>query len=180
MKERTKTSLERASDRLTNWIGSPSSIVVHTVFFVGVFALRLLDFELDSILLILTTAVSLEAIYLAIFIQMTVNRNTRSLEEVEEDIEEISEDVEDISEDIEEISEDIEELGEDVEGLGEGLEEISEDVDELTEDLDKIQAEEEADARKDTETRSSIDNIESSLQKLVAEIETLKKSIRKQ
>ncbi|MEK7616618.1 MAG: hypothetical protein AAB414_01025, partial [Patescibacteria group bacterium] len=39
------------------------------------------------------TWLSIEAIYLAIFIQMTVNRNTQSLEEVEEDIEDIQEEV---------------------------------------------------------------------------------------
>lgn len=47
----------------------------------------------DKVLLILTTAVSLEAIYLAIFIQMTVNRTTTSLAGVEKDIGDIQEDV---------------------------------------------------------------------------------------
>ena len=58
------------------------------------------------ILLILTTIVSLEAIYLAIFIQMTVNRQAESLAEVEEDLEDIEEDIEDISQDIDEIQQD--------------------------------------------------------------------------
>lgn len=59
----------------------------------------------EIVLLVLTTAVSLEAIYLAIFIQMTVNRNTASLAEVEEDIDEIQEDIDEIQEDIDEIEE---------------------------------------------------------------------------
>ena len=58
------------------------------------------------ILLVLTTTVSLETIYLAIFIQMTVNRNARELQEVGEDNNEISEDIEEISENINEMSED--------------------------------------------------------------------------
>lgn len=54
--------------------------------------------------MILTTAVSLEAIYLAIFIQMTVNRTTESLAGVEEDIDDIQEDIDDIQEDVSEDS----------------------------------------------------------------------------
>jgi uncharacterized protein YoxC len=50
----------------------------------------------DLLLLILTTVVSLEAIYLAIFIQMTVNQNTASLREVEKDIDAIEKDVDEI------------------------------------------------------------------------------------
>lgn len=150
--------MNRFSGRLTNWIGSPSSIVLHTIFFVGIFGLHWLGWPTDSILLVLTTAVSLEAIYLAIFIQMTVNRNTQSLEGVEENIEELSEEVEDIGEDITE---------------------LSEDVDEISEDVDKMQEEEEHELRQDNSTRTAIDNIESNLQKLAAEIENLKQSIRK-
>lgn len=86
------TILEKISFRLTDWVGTPISLIIHTLLFVGIFALRYLGVTTDYILLILTTAVSLEAIYLSIFIQMTVNRNTESLEEVEEDIEDIQED----------------------------------------------------------------------------------------
>jgi len=91
-----KGRIENASTRATEWIGTPASLVAHTMFFVACFFFVLAGVPLDAVLLILTTAVSLEAIYLAIFIQMTVNRNTRSLEEVEEDIEEIQEDVKEI------------------------------------------------------------------------------------
>lgn len=48
--------------------------------------------------MILTTTVSLEAIYLAIFIQMTINRQSQNIEDIQEDVEDISEDVEDIQE----------------------------------------------------------------------------------
>ena len=53
----------------------------------------------------------MEAIYLAIFIQMTVNRNTESIEDIEEDIEDIQEDVEELSEDVEELSEEVPKKG---------------------------------------------------------------------
>ncbi len=101
---------EEFSRKLTYWIGSPQSILAHTVFFVGIFALRFFDFSSSDVLLILTTIVSLEAIYLSIFIQMTVNKHSEELEEVSEDIEEIQEDVEEIQEDVEEIQEDVEEI----------------------------------------------------------------------
>lgn len=85
-------ALEKISIKLTDWVGTPVSLIIHTLFFVGIFALRYFGVTTDYILLVLTTAVSLEAIYLSIFIQMTVNRATESLEEVEEDIEGIQED----------------------------------------------------------------------------------------
>ena len=93
MSNKNFAPLEKASFKLTEWIGTPVSLILHTLLFVGIFALRFIGVTTDYILLGLTTAVSLEAIYLSIFIQMTVNRNTESLEEVEEDIEDIQEDV---------------------------------------------------------------------------------------
>lgn len=92
MGSRKLTSLEKISFKITDWVGTPASLIVHTLFFAGVFLLRKFGITTDYLLLILTTAVSLEAIYLSILIQMTVNRNTESLEEVEEDIEDIQED----------------------------------------------------------------------------------------
>ena len=91
--------LEKMAMRWTRWIGSPASLVTHTAIFFGCVTLGFLGVNWDEILIVLTTVVSLEAIYLAIFIQMTVNRNTESLEEVEKDIDEIQEDVDEIQED---------------------------------------------------------------------------------
>lgn len=99
----------------TRYIGSSFSLVLHSIFFVGIFALQWLDFSFDKIMLILTTAVSLEAIYLSIFIQMTVNHQGHKLAEVSEDVDDISEDVEEISKDIDDIQEDVEDLGEEIE-----------------------------------------------------------------
>jgi len=108
---------EDFSKKLTYWIGSPQSIVFHTLFFIGIFCLRFFDFASSDILLILTTIVSLEAIYLSIFIQMTVNRQSEELEEVSEDIEEIQEDVGEIQKDVDEIQEDVDEIQEDIEEI---------------------------------------------------------------
>lgn len=91
------------SFQVTYWIGTPISILIHTLFFGGIFLLRLFRVDTESILLILTTAVSLEAIYLAIFIQMSVNRQASSLASLEDDLEDIQDDVDDISEDIDQI-----------------------------------------------------------------------------
>ncbi len=101
-------------ERIITWIGSVSSLILHTIVFVVFFALSWLNImSWQIMLLVLTTAVSLEAIYLAIFIQMTVNKNAREIQEVGEDIDEISEDIDEISEDIDEIGEDIDEMSED-------------------------------------------------------------------
>lgn len=90
--------LEIIAEKLTTSIGTPVSILIHTLLFVGIFSLRLFGYKTEDILLILTTAVSLEAIYLSIFIQMSVNKTKESLKSVEKDIDEIQEDVEDLNE----------------------------------------------------------------------------------
>ncbi|MBU1117536.1 DUF948 domain-containing protein [Patescibacteria group bacterium] len=105
--------MEKISEKLTDWIGRPISILVHTILFIGIFGLRFWGYSLENILLILTTALSLEAIYLAIFIQMTVNKTTKSLEEVEKDIDDIQEDVDDIQEDVEDLGTDVKEISDD-------------------------------------------------------------------
>lgn len=112
--------VQKVSSKATGWIGTPWSIIVHTILFVGIFGLKYVGVDIEEILLILTTAVSLEAIYLAIFIQMAVNKNTKALEAVEDDIEDIAEDVEDLEEDVEDISEDVEDISEDIEEIQKG------------------------------------------------------------
>lgn len=109
IKKKSITALERISIRVTRWVGSVSSILVHTALFIISFILYFFGVNIDKILLVVTTIVSLEAIYLAIFIQMSVNRQNRRLRKVAHDIDEIQEDVEGIEKDIDEIQEDIEE-----------------------------------------------------------------------
>jgi peptidoglycan hydrolase CwlO-like protein len=120
--------------KFTKFIGSRESVIIHTVFFIVMLGLPLIGVHVDIVLLVLTTVVSLEAIYLAIFIQMTVNENTESLHEVEEDIDEIQENVGEIQEDMDEISIDIDEIESDIEEM-QGEEE---EGDEETHELDHI------------------------------------------
>ena len=150
-----KGGIENASTRATEWIGTTESLIAHTIVFGACFFFVWAGAPLNTVLLVLTTAVSLEAIYLAIFIQMTVNRNTRSLEEVEEDIEEIQEDVKEIETDVDE---------------------ISEDVEEISGDIDKIQEKDEEETAMESGTRKAIEKIERDLGTLLKDIETLKQS----
>ncbi|HWP61015.1 MAG TPA: hypothetical protein VN495_00215, partial [Candidatus Paceibacterota bacterium] len=91
---RKHSPFRNAALSVTRWIGSPSSLVIHTILFILSFLAVSGGFiNFTDMLLVLTTIVSLEAIYLSIFIQMTINFTTASLEEVEQDIDEIQEDV---------------------------------------------------------------------------------------
>lgn len=156
-------------ERITAWTGSIPSLILHTIFFVGALAAGVLSIApWDTVLLVLTTVVSLEAIYLSLLIQITVNRNTASLREVEEDLEEIQEDVEEIQEDVEELGEDMDEIQEDIEEISEDLEEIQEDVEEMTEE-DK---EEEERAKNEART---LEELTGDMRKILDELETLKK-----
>ena len=137
-------------ERITTWVGSPTSFAIHTVAFVGALLLGFTGVASWTIvLLVLTTIVSLEAIYLSIFIQMTVNRHAAELAEVSEDVEDIQEDIEEISEDIDEIQEDVEEISEEeVEEVRQEelrkqqqavtLETLSRDVAQLLKDLEAL------------------------------------------
>ncbi len=115
LKKKSEENLEKVAIQTTRWIGSTGSLVIHTILFLGSFLLYFLGFEFDKILLVLTTIVSLEAIYLSIFIQMSVNRHAYHLSEVAQDVEEIQEDVDEIQKDVEEIQEDVEDISEDEE-----------------------------------------------------------------
>lgn len=149
---------ERLARSATNYIGSLTSLVLHTLFFIAIFGLQWFGLSFDKIMLILTTVVSLEAIYLSIFIQMTVNRQTRQIEEVSEDIDDIQENVEEIQEDAKELSEEIEE--------------IKENVEDLSEEIEKDDKEDEAEHRADQE---KIHRIERRLEELLMEIKALTK-----
>lgn len=153
--------------RFTSWVGSPTSLILHTIVFAGFFLTVIIGaVALETMLLVLTTIVSLEAIYLAIFIQMTVNSNTKSLREVEEDIEEIQEDVEEIGEDIDEIQEDVEEMSEDIDELQEDVEEMNED--ELRDKVLQQQGEAKDDA-------VVLDQLMEDVQRVLADLEALKR-----
>ena len=103
MTDKKKTSDAGISSKFTHWLGTPLSIAVHTVFFASMFALLLFGWNLQDMLLALTTGLSIEAIYLALFIQMSVNKASESLEDVEESLEDVEEDINTIEKDIDAI-----------------------------------------------------------------------------
>ena len=151
------TAVAAGIEKLIVWVGSPASLALHTVAFIAAFTLsiaRLVDWNL--MLLVLTTVVSLEAIYLAIFIQFSVNRQAASLKGVEEDVESIQVDVE--------------ELGEHVEGLKEDVEEIQEDVAEISEETEDDTAEETRKLRQ----AEMLENLTNDVKAMLAQLEALK------
>jgi len=112
--QETLSALEKIANGIMWWIGSIPSLIAHTIFFITCFALPLFHIvNFDHMLLVLTTILSLEAIYLAIFIQMSVNKSSEHIEDLKEDVNEIQEDIDEIQEDIDEIQEDIEEINDD-------------------------------------------------------------------
>lgn len=152
------TVLEKFSDLCTKWVGSSTSLAVHTLLFLLAFMLGIFGVAWNTVLLVLTTVVSLEAIYLSILIQISVNRNTKSLEVVEENVDEIQEDIDEIQEDVDEIQEDIGE--------------IQEDVDEISEDVDETPKEVVVETKLNTELM--LKNIEQSLTKIMEDVSRMR------
>lgn len=163
IKDKKKRKLPKIPTKLTfeekvsKSIGSVWSLYVHTTIFIFSFLLIFFGISTDKVLLVLTTLLSLEAIYLSIFIQMAVNKNTQSLEEVEEDLDEIQED--------------IDEIQEGVDGIEEDIDEIQEDVEEIEEDVDDI---EEGDTKREKVVNDKFTKIDNQLNLILAEIKNLK------
>ena len=143
----------RIAFQITEHVGSPISVMFHTIMFALAFTLPFFGVPFDRMLLVLTTIVSLEAIYLSIFIQMTVNRHSEQMEEV-------SEDIDDIQEDVKEISEDIDVIQEDVEDLSEGI---------ITEEI-----EEEFSVVPQNASQEKLEKIERTLEMLLSELKTIR------
>jgi low affinity Fe/Cu permease len=95
--------LSKFPERAIKWIGSVQSLRIHTILFIVSFLLSFFKLvAFDQMLLVLTTIVSLEAIYLSIFIQMSVNMSNEYIEIISEDVDEISENIDEIMEEEEE------------------------------------------------------------------------------
>ncbi|MFZ2984047.1 MAG: hypothetical protein WA053_03135 [Minisyncoccia bacterium] len=140
-------------EKIIGGVGSVPSLIIHTLVFASSFVLSVLGFaSWGTMLLVLTTMVSLEAVYLAIFIQMSVNKHAQELAEVSEDVEDIQEDIEEISQDVDEIQKDVEDIQEDVEEIN----------DETEEDIEKKQT-------------VAIEQLTKDLQRVLADLEQLKK-----
>jgi len=99
------TKMEKMINKAIQWIGSIKSLIIHTILFI-IFFVLIFFVDAQKVLLVLTTIVSLEAIFLSIFIQMSVNFQSKKLNSVASDVEEIQEDVEEIQKEVEEIQED--------------------------------------------------------------------------
>jgi uncharacterized membrane protein len=157
LKTENSTLLDKMADSVISWIGSTASLVFHTLLFITSFLLplfKVVDFE--EMLLVLTTIVSLEAIYLSIFIQMSVNKSNKHIEVIKEDVNEIQEDIDEIQEDIDEIQEDIDE--------------IQEDIDEIADDEDEDEHKEKA---QNVILKSNVSNNKQEIKELKAKIHDL-------
>lgn len=169
-----ESALEKGAVKMTEWVGTPTSIVVHSILFVLAFLFYFIGVQIEIILLVVTTLVSLEAIYLALFIQLTVNRQAESLEDVGEDIEEIQEDVQGLEGGFGEIAEDVEGLEGNVKKMRRNVEELEADVEDISEDIDRFYLEEDKE-----QSLEKVNHIESSksLQNVEREIISLSKGI---
>lgn len=161
LKKKSMDSIERMALRATRSIGSTESLLMHTILFIGSFVLYFFGVAFEKVLLVVTTIVSLEAIYLSIFIQMSVNRQARKLHAVALDVEEIQEDVEGIEKDVDEIQKDVDE--------------IQKDVDEIQEDVEEIQEEDEIEEKEEKKDEEILTRIEDTMGKLIEEVIELRK-----
>jgi septal ring factor EnvC (AmiA/AmiB activator) len=157
----SKQTTEQFALMMTRWVGSPGSVVLHTTLFAGSFLLAAFGVvQFERMLLVVTTLVSLEAIYLSIFIQMSLNYAKASIDAVEENIDEIQEDIDEIQKDVDEIQEDVDE--------------IQEDVDEIQKDVDEIEEADEADEARKSAQKVALEEIRNGLAKLMQDIENVK------
>ena len=159
--KKDETYAEYLAFRAIRWIGSIESLIFHTAGFIISFMLYFLGVNFNTILLVVTTVLSLEAVYLSIFAQMTLNRHSDELEDIQEDVGDIQEDVEEIQEDVDEIQEDVDE--------------IQKDVDEIQEDVEEIQDEEEVHETHVMVDPAMLSRIEQSLRELGTEIAEMKR-----
>ena len=100
--------LDKVAVDVTIWVGSVQSLIIHTIVFSSFFLLKLVGVSLDTILLALTTVVSLEAIYLAILIQMTVNKEGDATRELDKNLQHIHKELGHLGDHVEDLSETIE------------------------------------------------------------------------
>lgn len=147
---------EKTALLITRGIGSPLSVVIHTILFIICFMIGFAGVvPFDEMLLVLTTIVSLEAIYLSLFIQMSVNMANQSIDEVEQDIDEIQKDVDEIQKDVDE---------------------IQEDVDDIQENVDEMNEEEAAEEKQKEEYAKTMSDIYKDMQRLMADIKHLEQN----
>jgi hypothetical protein len=154
MKQKTIEQIERISISAMGWIGSITSLIYHTVIFGLFFVLYFLGVP---VLLLFATLLSIEAIYLTIFLQMSVNLQSKKLQSVAKEVKDMQEDMVEIQENVVDIQENVEDIQENVEDIQENVEEIQKDEDE-----------------DDTEDEI-LERIEKTMNLLITEVSELKK-----
>ena len=159
-----ESHIEKLAVRMTEWVGTPTSIVIHSGLFIVAFLVYFAGVPIDTILLVLTTIVSLEAIYLSLFIQLSVNRTTENIEDVGEDIEEIQEDVRGLEGGFGEIQENVEGLEGGIKKIRRNVEELEADVEDISEDIDRFYLDEDKEGSEEksahVESSKSLQNVE--------------------
>ncbi len=186
--KKRRKNLENVAIRMTEWIGTPDSILVHSVLFVLAFTVYFFGVPLETVLLVLTTIVSLEAIYLSLFIQLSVNHTKESIEDVEEDIGEIQEDVQGLEGGFGDIAEDVQGLEGNMKKIRFNVKELETDVESISEDIDRFYLEDDKEQTQESKTHiessKSLQNIEREIILLSkgilairADLENLKKNI---
>lgn len=119
--------MEKTARKITHWLGTPTSIAVHSTFFVIMLLWCWFDkANREQILLFLTMIVSLEAIYQMLFLQMTVNLQATQLKEVQVAMAEVQDSVEEVQGSVAEVQESVEEVQGSVEEVKEMAEEEAE------------------------------------------------------
>jgi uncharacterized membrane protein len=141
--------LEYLSTNISRLMGSMNSLIIHTILFLLSYLLIFLGFNEEKIFDLLTNIVSLEAIYLSIFLLMSGNLQLKKLHDVATNVHDVATNVKEIQEDVDEIQDNIDE--------------IQEDIDEIQEDQD------------DDEILNKIDTTLNVLIKEVAELKKRKK-----
>jgi len=106
-------SIERFYLSIPEWFGSKLSVKIHTIIFIFSYCLIIFGVNPSQVFDVLTNIVSLEAIYLSLFILMSGNLQLKKLHDVADGVRDIQEDVDEIQEDIDEIQEDVKEIQDD-------------------------------------------------------------------
>lgn len=74
MSKNTTSKFDKAACLIAKSTGTPASLVIHTIIFASILSLYFFGIEMDTVLLVLTTLLSVEAIYLGILNQMINNK----------------------------------------------------------------------------------------------------------
>ena len=160
----TLPTIDAIADRATTWVGSTPSLIVHTLFFLCSFlGHALFKWDYSEILLTLTTVVSLEAIYISIFIQRAVNQQSVRLQDVEESIDEVEESITEVEKSLDEVEESITEVEKSIDEVEESIDEVEKSIEDVEDALDEEEAQH-------TAAHDSADALTLEVKKLVKEL----------